>query len=148
MPPRRLIALAALAFACTPFDDAVNAAAFERYTKVLATPGVTIESCAMQDRSRAGYCLLSGTPEAVATFLDGLPLAPVPDTPRFGRGCRVLDRFGRADPEGRGRLLAEGGRGLRPDGPLPPNQSNVHLRDVVVDPTGTRVCLAYDFPYG
>jgi hypothetical protein len=127
-----------------------GAPAFEKYTeKLLAGGGLTpgVERCEMYGGTRAGYCTVKRTAPEIAALVASLPLAADGVTTWYGDSCASVIGFG--SPQGPSRFeLLPGAQRHVPNGTLPPNQSNVKLKAVVVSPTGTEVCFDYHFPYG
>lgn len=126
----------------------MNSSALERYTRSLPLGDLEIERCAMLGGSRSGYCLLRGEPSSIDAFAGALPLQPDAGEATFRDDCRSLPEIGRNEEPGGGRVLLPGAARHVPNGALPLNDENVHLRAVTIDPTRRRICIDYEFPYG
>lgn len=150
--PRILLSslmLLALTLACGWFGERLDSGALSRYTQRLPLNALELERCAMHGPTRKGYCILRGQPGQADAFVRDLPLAPAATEPTYGESCWKIPGFGRADPEAESAsAILPDGAYYRPNGELPPNQDNVHLRAVTIDPAGTGVCIDYEFPYG
>lgn len=129
-----------------------NVGAFERYAGALqraAGTGLKLEKCAMFGMSRAGYCLLRGPSPEVSKFVGAFSVTPDDPKERYYKdGCANLAAFGTPTPATASHVLRPGASLGRPAGPLPSNTDNVKLDAIAVDPSGERVCLEFQFPYG
>lgn len=129
-----------------------NSGAFERYAAKLQSSAGTslkLERCAMFGMSRLGYCELRGAAPEVAKFFSAF--SPAPDDPKtkyFKDGCANFPAFGTPLPATASHELKPGAQRAVPKGPLPSNTENVKLDAIAVDPSGERVCLELQFPFG
>lgn len=135
-----------------------NAGTAEKYVKeVTAWAGpVVVTDCKMRGGTRAGRCLLQGTPaqlEALATRLTFSLEEPKADYPQSGDlacteepGFGTSDKYPRVAP-GVGLYQAPASDAWHV-GPWPKNQNNVVLQRLYILPDGAGACLAFHYPYG
>jgi hypothetical protein len=129
-------------------DDAINIAPMRRYAeKLVATSQarLAIEHCAMFTGSRRGRCVLSGSPEEIAKLTRGLQLRVHAPGVIFGdESCLAVVGFGKREETA--LVPSNGIQRFEPDGALPGNTNNVHLRRVYAAPES--VCFELEYPYG
>lgn len=150
---------------CGLLMDFVNALPLKSYTEEIlqaAGASASVKTCGMHKGSRAGYCLVKATPEAMRALLDTAGFVREPDEPEGGGSPGTFGRKTKRPAGPSGPSCLE-----RPDfgvpfhnrphlgvtlhrvtKPLPPTSANIHLEWVHVSADGTLMCLNYDYPYG